>query len=669
MSFAPQFQASRGIAFDTSPGAGQPLHANLFRPPPSPDGSSYNLAKSTGSLFSDISMSTPQHTGLAIKRKRANTRESTPQGWHMNMDGAHDAHEDKAREFRYTLAGQISTTPAAAPAGAENGVLDDSVYSDVDYRRALGPKTDMAESPPLGTSPPNGTTAPAPPQLIPWSLFSLQTLGDMVGKVWEFCKTGAFKGFRAGGGQAYNLNGTTVTETAGTAVTEVTEKPWVPEPESPPVRPVDESSAIQDMPGSFPQSAQTPSYSVFQELSTPESTPQPAVKRRQVSANNDELRNWVVVDEPSEPPQPRRFAAEVKAAAAGRPSGLIRPRTGYYSQVGVSSHRRITAPSQRFSGSAATLTRGMTRPSLRISHTTISATSPPSLYAPREPASFASPRASPASRSTPSRIPVAVQSPSQQQSQQSYNPNPFAFSTTTNTTPARPASPAPSVASLTLKSSTASRPSSRQSLSRAPAGRSPTSRHSIGGSITLSSNNTTSSGISKSNLRPSSPSKLTPNNHRRNQSSSSTGLSRALRPNKPKPEHLITAVAASPRLDAEAKHLAKRKLAAEMDADAKVDAFNARLLSMIRQGREALGTKVEVEDVEMDLEADDADQFGGDDYEDDLGGDDDEDLGVGGGFGSVGVVPGGADKFPFVGRWNRRRSALVGEAGWEEDDL
>lgn len=52
---------------------------------------------------------------------------------------------------------------------------------------------------------------------------------------------------------------------------------------------------------------------------------------------------------------------------------------------------------------------------------------------------------------------------------------------------------------------------------------------------------------------------------------------------------------ASPRLDAEAKVLAQRKIAAERDTDALVDAFNMRLLSMIQQGREALGTKIEVE--------------------------------------------------------------------------
>ena len=52
----------------------------------------------------------------------------------------------------------------------------------------------------------------------------------------------------------------------------------------------------------------------------------------------------------------------------------------------------------------------------------------------------------------------------------------------------------------------------------------------------------------------------------------------------------------SPRLDGEAKHLAKKKMAAERDADANIDAFNEKLLQMIRQGKEALGTKVEVLD-------------------------------------------------------------------------
>lgn len=51
----------------------------------------------------------------------------------------------------------------------------------------------------------------------------------------------------------------------------------------------------------------------------------------------------------------------------------------------------------------------------------------------------------------------------------------------------------------------------------------------------------------------------------------------------------------SPRLTAEAKQLAAKKMAADREADVKMEAFNRRLMDMIRQGKEALGTKVEVE--------------------------------------------------------------------------
>ncbi|KAG7287405.1 hypothetical protein NEMBOFW57_006916 [Staphylotrichum longicolle] len=389
----------------------------------------------------------------------------------------------------------------------------------------------------------------------------------MVGKVWEFCKKGAFKGFHAGGGQGYNVSGSTVTETTG--------DPWGSEPDAP-VQSAEDTPMVEEAPAYAPQPAPAPYSPVYRDVSTPDSTPRPAAKRRQVSANNnDELRNWVVVDEPSNQ-TPIRFAAEVKAAAA-RPSGLARPRSGYYSQTSATSHRRISAPSQRFTGGTPTLPRTATRPPLRISHA-----ASPSLP-PREPASFASPRASPATHSTPSRIPVPVQ-PSPQQS---HNPNPFAFPGTPTTASAKPS----------LKPST-SRPSSRQTH---------TPRHSLSTSTTL---------------RPSSPSKpkrlslsTGPAHHRRNQSSASATSSSTTTTTTTTTAATGTATGpgtsaarrqaatTSPRLDAEARQLAQRKLAAERDADARVDAFNAKLLSMIRQGREALGTRVEVEEMgeEMDF--------------------------------------------------------------------
>ncbi|KAL2261748.1 hypothetical protein VTK26DRAFT_3455 [Humicola hyalothermophila] len=580
MSSSPPFHMPGAFNFDAPATSGQPLHANVFRPPPSPSASSYNLAKSTGSLYSDISMSNAAPTGMAKRKRTSTTRELTPMDW--NMEGRE---QERSGEPRYTLAGQISATPGAAVTGADNGPLEESVYSDVDYRRALGPKpAPEAESPP---GQPYDRTASSS---TGWSLFSLQMIGDVVGKVWEFCKKGAFRGFHAGGGTGYNVDGSAVTKTAGNT--------WNAEPDTP-AQPDETPPTHQVMPEYSTQQTQNPILDSpsYYELSTPESTPQPpAAKRRQVSANNDDLRNWVVVEEPSNPKPTNSFTAEVKSATA-RTSGLVRPRSGYYSQPAASSHRRISTPSQRFTGGTPNIPRASRTP-LRISH----AGSP--TLTPREPASFASPRSSFASQATPSRIPVPVQSTSQPPSP---NRNPFALPGTTATTTTATAA---TTSTFTVKP-TASRPSSRQSHTRA------TSRHSLGG-ITA---------------RPLSPSKASTSSlsnhhhsHRRNQSSTSsarrhsmlspalsTVTSSSISPSSsiPKPVGSHTHHDLDPaflmlagssnnggspsRLDAEARALAQRRLAAQRDADAKVDAFNAKLLSMIRQGREALGTKVEIE--------------------------------------------------------------------------
>lgn len=57
----------------------------------------------------------------------------------------------------------------------------------------------------------------------------------------------------------------------------------------------------------------------------------------------------------------------------------------------------------------------------------------------------------------------------------------------------------------------------------------------------------------------------------------------------------VNEIDASPRLDAEAKHLAVRRQLEERDADVRMSAFNKQLQDMIRQGKEALGTTVEVD--------------------------------------------------------------------------
>ena len=514
MSFAPEFHVPGAYRFDTTTRARPALNAGIFRPP-SPSQSSHNLAKSTGSLYSDISMSNNIAINGTAKRKRQSTRESTPIEWNMNMDGANDGRQEERklggdRQVRYALAGQLNATPLGAPNGVETGILEDSVYSDIDYRRALGPKQirDEVESPSVQFE----TDSPASddrrvPVSTGWSSLALQ----VVGKVWEFCKTGSFRGFHAGGGTGYDL-ATSTLDQAG--------KPWCNEHDIPSLP----SSNLlpNQVLAQFPRQDFSTFSPEYHEASTPETTPRPAAKRRQVSGHHEELKkNWVLVDEPSE--KPRSFGAALSRAAS-RPNAPR--RSGYYAQTAASSGRRINVPVSRLGGGTpSSIPRG--RASLRISHA-----GSPNL-APREPASFAAPR-SPVTRTTPSRIPVPSTS-------QPINPFVFGASSVTAMAP---------------------RPSSRQSRMHSPIPPSP------------------------------SPTK----GHRRNQSAASAAPTAMRRSRTGVDKIDVDDIQASPRLDAEAKHLAQKKIAAERDTDLRVDAFNAQLLSMIRQAKEALGTKVEVTD-------------------------------------------------------------------------
>ncbi|KAH8911178.1 hypothetical protein BR93DRAFT_323839 [Coniochaeta sp. PMI_546] len=546
MAFATEFHMPGAYHFDPATPSSQPLSANMFRPPMSPSASSsvYNLAKSTGSFYSDVSMANTPGAGAKRKRTRAElSRGSTPTpDWNMNMDGAGDRQEGgqpgvDGAEIRYTLAGQIDT-PSGPPLRAENGILEDSVYSDIDYRRALGSKRqpDELESPSIQLSGLHlKTPAPVTPQPAGWSTLALSTIGGVVGKVWEFCKTGGFRGFQAGGGDRYGLNGISTPTKSGPNQIGRT---WcnehdIPtlEPDNTPPTPLEEHS----VPGGFPRSE----YVSLHELSTPDTTPRPAVKRRQTSATNgDELRrNWVIVDEPS--PSAPAMMSEAKnirapsAAAFTKPprasTNSVRPgitRSGhhqprYSTPTTSSSSRRISVPVSRLGATPSAASRNRT--SFRISHAGSPALST------REPASYAAPR-SPVSSgfqhnpASPSRIPIPT-------NPAGSAPNPFAIPGTTTTT--------------------ASRPSSRQGLSRC-----------------------------------ASPAPL--KGHKRNASNASAASSARLKP-------AVEGIQDSPRLTAEAKQLAAKKMAAERDADAKIEAFNRRLMDMIRQGKEALGTTVEVE--------------------------------------------------------------------------
>lgn len=101
----------------------------------------------------------------------------------------------------------------------------------------------------------------------------------------------------------------------------------------------------------------------------------------------------------------------------------------------------------------------------------------------------------------------------------------------------------------------------------------------------------------------------TPSGHRRNVSSTGGGGSvrgggggsrsgfGLLDPNSPTPK-----VQESPRLDEEGRHLATRRFAVQRKQDSRLDRLNAELQGLIRQGQQALGTRVDV-DMDEDWEA------------------------------------------------------------------
>ncbi|KAI0521247.1 hypothetical protein F5B22DRAFT_596295 [Xylaria bambusicola] len=371
----PQGSGGRGTSFSA-------VHPGIFQPPTSPSvSSSVYLGRSTGSLQSETL--TPISTA---KRKRIGPKESTPlRDWGMATD-TDDIIGDRydfdlntcGQDRRYVLAGQIDTPDGGIQ--RELGCLEDSVYSDVDYRRALGPKqpyngfVDSPELRPMEIDSNNDGSGG-------WSAFAITTIGGVVGRVWQFCKTGSFRGFYAGGGIGYEMSKA------------------VGQPQAAGHMGADGYRASVGIHGHEPSLLDgNQLQSDYYEHGTPESTPPPPAKRRQISHGTptDELRkNWVMIDEPT---NVNRQSSLASRASSRQPV----QRTTAPSLV-----RRISKPVSRLN--APNFNR---HPPSRPS----SASAGP--ISSRESASFASTRspiASPVITSrTPSRIPVAsrAQSPS-----------------------------------------------------------------------------------------------------------------------------------------------------------------------------------------------------------------------------------------------------------------
>ncbi|KKF93745.1 hypothetical protein CFO_g3899 [Ceratocystis platani] len=231
------------------------------------------------------------YSSLSVKRKRAHAQDARYSDSPLAHWGpAPPSNDDDPSESRYTLAGQIES-PGGSP--SQSTILDDPAtpYGEFDYRRALGETRDFSfhtdsmiaaqmamPTFPLTPSPVLVSSTEFEP-LTPsaWSRIPLiGAIGGVVGKMWQFCTASGtrFEGFSAGGGKRYSFKDSDPCDDA-------------------------HPGSNSRIPGQFPgMEADYGSESECGGEDFDNMPSQPAVKRRQISENFDEIkRNWIIVDE------------------------------------------------------------------------------------------------------------------------------------------------------------------------------------------------------------------------------------------------------------------------------------------------------------------------------------------------------------------------------------
>jgi hypothetical protein len=367
--------------------------SHLFQPPRTPSASSsLYLSRSTMSLVSDAD----HYTVTSRKRTRHEycvesnaTPNSVMADWSNGMgigdpmaisDCPDPGSPMPFVNTRYQLAGGLDAPSAAAAREA-----DQSEYSEVAYRKRLSGEVNgidendnnigyLAQASTTQFTDSNGRARmPNPaPQREGWGRLAIDVVGSVVGKVWEFCKAGAFRGFSAGGGKSYDIQ-------TGQPHTPIQNNFWQGGEQQAMMLGELRERESTPIPGQFIDEDFVSDNMDRYQL---ELTPPRATKRRQLDKSDSDLtHNWVMV--PNSGSAKRMPAPQTKAP------------TRHNISTASTVNRRLnsTAP---------------TRPVLRAngrrpiipSRTSVSHAGSPGLN-PARPASFASPR-SPGG----SRIPV-----------------------------------------------------------------------------------------------------------------------------------------------------------------------------------------------------------------------------------------------------------------------
>jgi hypothetical protein len=486
------------------------VHPGIFRPP----SKSPRSATSSGYLPSRTTTDENIHNTAKRKRLRNDTFSSRAPVMTAGDEDLYPSTPHRGEQYggawqgrHYVLAGQLDT-----PGGDGTDMMGESMFSDSDYRRMLGTKRPCDDPTTLGGEPlrsifPPSTLQQQSSQLsdsstATWGSFAVSTLGGVVGRIWQFCTAGSFKGFQAGGGTGYEIKPS------------MEEHAMFQDDLTPYELRYEQQQYRRNHPGYFPEQPAADPTDPYEAASRSSSPAAPAAKRRQTAAPADELgRNWVMVDKSGgaaadSPARRRNTSAFQQTAAAASPSSRSINRNH---RPSVTTGRRISTPNIR---------RSLARAPSSASTPTINA--PAASPALVSSASYASPR--PAS---PTKIPT-------------YSP------------------------SSSYVSSKNTRPTSSFSHRR------------------------TNSGASVASGRVSTAN----TSARRN----------TICANDDESDRRMKAADASPRLSAEAKKLAARRRREDDEADYRMSALNKQLQDMIKQGKEALGTRIEV-DMDVDVDA------------------------------------------------------------------
>ncbi|KAI9799407.1 MAG: hypothetical protein M1833_004107 [Piccolia ochrophora] len=362
--------------------------SHLFRPPQTPSASS-SLHLSSAAL---TSCPLESSSVAGRKRNRQNTSVDYLGDSASMISAARSVDPVSPLPFvstRYTLAGGLDTPTGAVESAYERAEYGGAM-SDLDYRRAWnghrtfrmperGSSYDQGYFGALprgalshernGASRPNCTNGQSG-----WGTLVFNVVGGVAGKVWSFCKAGAFRGFHAGGGQGYEVTPTAEPMDDGEA--------WELTYES---KRVDEDpfqASIMD--------STVPPGDYIEDYIPLDQTPPRAAKRIQRGKGEGELRgHWILV---SSSASASPYAHEEGSPLHRRPPRKTRP--SLYRQSTYDSHgtRLLATPSPRFSASRASAA-NMSQPASASMHS-------------QPCASFASPRR-PTSASKPTSIPVS----------------------------------------------------------------------------------------------------------------------------------------------------------------------------------------------------------------------------------------------------------------------